>query len=47
MGVTVYADETSLKQEQVGNDCLIEGVMISSSSEIADIIGTTYTTMIF
>jgi len=47
MGVTVYADEASLKREQVGNDCLIEGVTISSSVEIADIIGNTDTTMIF
>ena len=47
MGVTVYADETSLKREQVGNDCLIEGVAISSSAEIAGIIANTDTTMIF
>jgi predicted peroxiredoxin len=47
MGVTVYADEASLKREQIGRDCIIEGVMISSSSEIAAIIGRTDTTMIF
>ena len=47
MGVTVYADEMSLKREQVGNDCLIEGVAISSSAEIAEIIAKTDTTMIF
>jgi predicted peroxiredoxin len=47
MGVTVHADETSLKQERIGNDCLIEGVTISSSSQIADIIGKADTTMIF
>jgi sulfur relay (sulfurtransferase) DsrF/TusC family protein len=47
MGVAVYADEASLKQEQVGDDCLIEGVKISNGAEIADIIGKTDTTMIF
>jgi len=47
MGVAVYADEASLKREQVGSDCLIEGVTISSGAEIADIIGKTDTTMIF
>jgi sulfur relay (sulfurtransferase) complex TusBCD TusD component (DsrE family) len=47
MGVSVHADDSSLKREQISNDCLIEGVTISSSAEIADIIGKTDTTMIF
>jgi sulfur relay (sulfurtransferase) DsrF/TusC family protein len=47
MGVAVYADEASLKREQVGNDCLVEGVTILNGAEIADIIGKTDTTMIF
>jgi len=47
MGVAVYADEASLKREQVGNDCLIEGVRISNGAEIADAIAKTDTTMIF
>jgi predicted peroxiredoxin len=47
MGVAVYADEASLRREQVGSDCLIEGVMIAGGAEIADIIGKTDTTMIF
>jgi predicted peroxiredoxin len=47
MGVAVYADEASLKKEQVGKDLLIEGVTISSGAEIADIISKTDTTMIF
>lgn len=47
MGVAVCADETSLKREQVGNDSLVEGVTVSSSAEIAEIIAKTDTTMIF
>lgn len=47
MGVAVYADEASLKREQLGGDRLIDGVTISSSAEIADIIGKTDTSMIF
>jgi sulfur relay (sulfurtransferase) DsrF/TusC family protein len=47
MGVAVYADEASLKREQIDNDRIIEGVTITNGAEIADIIGTTDTTMIF
>ena len=47
MGVAVYADDASLKREQVGTDSLIEGVTVASSAEIADIVGKTDTTMIF
>jgi len=47
MGVAVYADEASLKKEQIGNDCLIEGVTITNGSEISDMIGKTDTTLVF
>jgi len=47
MGVAVYADEASLKREQIGTDCMIQGVTIIQSSEIAALIGKTDTTMIF
>jgi sulfur relay (sulfurtransferase) DsrF/TusC family protein len=47
MGVAVYADEESLKKEQVGKELLIEGVTMSSGAEIADIVSKTDTTMIF
>lgn len=47
LGVAVHADEASLMRELVGTDHLIEGVTISSTAEIADIIGKTDTTMIF
>ena len=47
MGVAVYADEASLKKEQICNDCIIEGVTITNGSEIAAMIGKTNTTMIF
>jgi sulfur relay (sulfurtransferase) DsrF/TusC family protein len=47
MGVAVYADEASLKREQLDDDCIIEGVNITNGAEIADIIGKTDTTMIF
>jgi sulfur relay (sulfurtransferase) DsrF/TusC family protein len=47
MGVAVYADAASLKREQIGNDCIIEGVTITNGSEIADMVGKTDTTLIF
>ena len=47
MGVAVYADEASLKREQIGNDCIVEGVTIANGSEIADMVRKTDTTMIF
>ncbi len=47
MGVAVYADEASLKREQIANDCIIEGITITSGSVIADIIGKTDTTIVF
>ena len=47
MGVAVYADEASLKREQIGNGCMIEGVTIASGTEIAALIGKTDTTLVF
>ena len=47
MGVAVYADEASLKREQIGNDGIIEGVTITNGSEIAAMIGKTDTTIVF
>ena len=47
MGVAVYADEASLKREQLDENCIIKGVTITNGAEIADIIGKTDTTMIF
>ena len=47
MGVAVYADEASLKREQIGNDSIIEGITIASGSEIAAMIVKTDTTLVF
>lgn len=47
MGVGVYADKASLKGEQIETDSIVEGVIIVNSSEIADIIAGTDTTLIF
>ena len=47
MGVDVFADEASLKGEQVESDCIIEGVTVANGSEIANIIAKTDTTMVF
>lgn len=47
MGVNVYADKASIKNEQIDNDDIIDGVIILSSSEIAEIINESDTTMIF
>lgn len=47
MGVSVYADEASVKREQIGSDCIIEGVTIATGTAIADMIGKSDTTMIF
>jgi sulfur relay (sulfurtransferase) DsrF/TusC family protein len=47
MGVAVFADEASLKKEQIDKDRIIAGVTISTSAELADIISKTDTTMIF
>ena len=47
MGVAVYADEASLQREQIGSDCIINGVAIANGPVIADLIGKTDTTLVF
>jgi len=47
MGVAVFADEASLRREQINEDHIIAGVTITTSAEIAAIISKTDTTMIF
>jgi len=47
MGVDVYVDKTSLRDEHLEIDDLIEGIIIANGSEIAEIIGESNATMIF
>ncbi len=47
MGADVYADESSMKEAHLESNDLAEGVKILNSSEIADIISNSDTTMIF
>jgi sulfur relay (sulfurtransferase) DsrF/TusC family protein len=47
MGAAVYADKNSLTEENIGADTLVEGVILASGPEIAEIIKKSETTMIF
>ncbi|MFN3740538.1 MAG: DsrE family protein [Thermodesulfovibrionales bacterium] len=47
MGVEVYVDRASLKEEYVEPDRLIDGLKIVNSHEIAEIIKNSDLTMIF
>jgi len=47
MDVDVYADESCMEEEHLEGSDLAEGVRIVNSSEIADIISNSDTTMIF
>ncbi|HBO85247.1 MAG: hypothetical protein A2X59_01960 [Nitrospirae bacterium GWC2_42_7] len=47
MGVEVYADEFSLKNEHINKDGIVEGVIVSNSTDIAEILKEDCTTMIF
>jgi predicted peroxiredoxin len=47
MGAEVYADESSLKQERVSAEDIVEGVAIRSAAEIAKVITDSDTVMIF
>jgi len=47
MGVDVYVDKTSLRDEHLEIDELIEGIIIANGWEIAEIIGESNATMIF
>ncbi|HTP04615.1 MAG TPA: DsrE family protein [Nitrospirota bacterium] len=47
MGAAVYADKNSLMEEHIGADTLVEGVVLASGPEIAEIIKKSETAMIF
>lgn len=47
MGVEIYVDKASLKEEYIEPDRLIDGVKIENSHEIAEIIKSSELTMIF
>jgi len=47
MGVTVYADDHSLKSSLVGREDLVEGVKAVSFKEIAGVVSEASSTMIF
>ncbi len=47
MGVDVYVDKVSLKEQQVEKEQLIEGVNVISSYEVSEVIKESDTVMIF
>ncbi|HDH02264.1 MAG TPA: hypothetical protein ENH17_03940, partial [Nitrospirae bacterium] len=47
MGVGVYADKLSLKDSDIEADEIEEGIIIASSSEIAELVKESDTTIIF
>lgn len=47
MGAEVYVDKMSMEEERLKSNDIVEGVKILNSSEIADIISNSDTTMIF
>lgn len=47
MGVDVYADKLSLKDSHLEADEIEEGIIIASSSEIAELVKESDTTIIF
>lgn len=47
MGVDVYADKISIKEEHLDSTDIIEGVIIANGSEIAEIIRESDVTMLF
>ncbi len=47
MGVLVYADLASLKRERISGDRLLEGVAVATDAELAGLVGTSDTVMIF
>lgn len=47
MGVSVYADDSSLKAQRVDAGDLVEGVKAADGNEIAGVIRNAKTTMIF
>ncbi len=47
MGVGVYVDRTSMKNEHAEPDELIKGVIIMGSSDVGELVKNSDTTMIF
>ena len=47
MGVEVYADKVSLREQHVDAGDMVDGVKIVNSAEIAEIVKEAKTTMIF
>ncbi|GBE01144.1 intracellular sulfur oxidation protein DsrF [bacterium BMS3Bbin06] len=47
MDVDVYADKLSLKDTHLGADDIVEGVILAGSSEIAELVKESDTTIIF
>jgi predicted peroxiredoxin len=47
MGVEVYADTASMKKEHIEAEDITDGVIMANSSEIAEIIKGSETTIIF
>ena len=47
MGVTVYADDLSLKTQRVAREDMVEGVKAVSSKELAGLVKEAKSTMIF
>lgn len=47
MGAAVYVDKSSIREEHLEAEDMIEGIIIINSSGIAEIIGESDTTMIF
>jgi sulfur relay (sulfurtransferase) DsrF/TusC family protein len=47
MGAAVYADKSSMREEHLEAEDMLEGIIIANSSEISEIIGESDTTMIF
>ncbi|MFZ6017477.1 MAG: DsrE family protein [Nitrospirota bacterium] len=47
MGVEVYADKLSLKEQHIDTEELIESVRLANSAEIAEMVKEAKTTMIF
>lgn len=47
MGVSVYADKLSLREQHLETEDIVEGIKLVNSSEIAELIKESDTTMVF
>ncbi len=47
MGVEVYADRISLKENHLDEDDLVEGVIVAGAAEIGEVVRDSETTLIF